>query len=280
MKRWLTTTLAVLLCSAVLRADITVVQTTTVEGGMAAMAAQSGANMTPKMTTRIKGMKSRIEMDAGPASVVTIVDLVAKQVIVLHTDQKTASIVSGATPPAAPPAGAAPAPKVTLPAVEGTIKPTGKSQVIDGIKCDEYTFSTAMNFSEMSGPQVPPEAAAMMQGMKMLMSGSLWVAKAVPGAEEYVAFQKATAASDLASAAMSASGMKVPGMEKLMNAIADVDGVTYLSEMTMNVEGTGPIADMMKQMGAMKITSKVHSITSGALADDLFRVPEGYTVIK
>jgi len=36
----------------------------------------------------------------------------------------------------------------------------------------------------------------------------------------------------------------------------------------------------MKQMGPMKITTRVNSIKSEPLSDDLFKVPEGYTVIK
>jgi hypothetical protein len=285
MKRWLVTTLAVLVCSAALRADVTIVQTTTVEGDMAAMAAQSGAgNMSPKLTTRVKGQKTRTDVETGPISVSTIIDLATKQVIILRADQKTATIVS-AVPPAATtsttttPAGT-PAPPPVTPKVDGSVTPTGKSQTIDGLKCDEYKFTTRMNMGEMTGRQVPPEAASMMQGVTMVMEGSMWVAKDAPGAAEFLAFQKAAASGDMAAAAMGASGVNVPGMEKLMKAMSEVQGLTYLTEMTINIEGTGQIADMMKQMGAMKVTTKVNSITTDALSDDLFKVPEGYSVIK
>jgi len=285
MKRWFTTFLAVLVCSAALRADVTIVQTTKVEGGMASMAASAGAgNMSPKMTTRIKGSKTRTDVETGPVTVATIIDLTTKQIIILRADQKTATIAS-AVPPATgqtPPAAGAPGtkPNVTLPKVDATLAPTGKSQTIDGLKCDEYTFTTRMNMGEMTGQQVPPEAAAMMQGVTMLMEGSMWVAKDVPGAAEYLAFQKSAASSEMAAAAMGASGVNVPGMEKLVKAMSAVQGLTYLTEMTINIEGTGQIAEMMKQMGAMKITTKVNSITTDAVSDDLFKVPEGYTVIK
>jgi hypothetical protein len=282
MKRWLVTTLAVLVCSAALGADVTIVQTTTVEGGMAAMAASSGANMSPKMTTRLKGSKSRTDVEAGPMTVTTIVDLAAKQMIILRADQKTA-LVTSVTPPAAATTTAettTAAPKITLPKVDGAITPTGKSQVIDGIKVEEYAFTTRMNMADMSGPKMPPEAAAMMQGVTMSMAGSMWVAKDVPGAAEFMAFQKSAAAGDMAMAAMGASGMNVPGMEKLVKAMAEVQGLTYLTEMTMSIEGTGQFAEMMKQMGPMKITTKVNSVSTDAVSDDLFKVPEGYQVIK
>jgi len=65
-----------------------------------------------------------------------------------------------------------------------------------------------------------------------------------------------------------------------MKAMADLQGLAYLTEMTINIEGTGQMADMMRQMGAMKVTTKVNSINTDAISDDLFKVPEGYTVIK
>lgn len=282
MKRWLVTTLAVLVCSAALGADVTIVQTTTVEGGMAAMAAQSGAgNMSPKMTTRLKGQKTRTDVETGPVNVATIMDIASKQVIILRHDQKTATI--SAVPPSTMTAEAAAAvkPNATGPAqIDATVTPTGKSQVLDGLKCDEYSFNTRMNMGEMSGRQVPPEAAAMMQGVTMVMTGSMWVAKDAPGAAEFLAFQKAAAANAMAAATMGASGVNIPGMEKLMKAMSEVQGLTYLTEMTINVEGTGQIADMMKQMGAMKVTTKVNSITTDAISEDMFKVPDGYTVIK
>ena len=112
MKRWFTTFLAVLVCSAALRADVTIVQTTTVEGGMATMAAQAGAgaNMSPKITTRVKGMKTRTDVETGPgrpsrpSSIST-----TKQVIILRPDQKTATMVSAVPPATTPPARRLPA---------------------------------------------------------------------------------------------------------------------------------------------------------------------------
>ena len=283
MKRWFATTLAVVLLSTALRADVTIVQSTTVEGGMAAMAAAAGggASLNPKLTTRIKGMKSRMELE-GPVSVVTIVDLTTKQVIVLNDAQKSATIMT----PGAPAPGttsttttttAAP---VTLGKADAKVGPTGKSQVIDGHKAEEIAFTTSLDMAQMGGPQLPPEVAAMMQGMKMIMDGSMWVAKDAPGAREYAAFQKAAASGDMADAALGASGFSVPGMDKVGKAMASLDGLTMLSDMTMTVEGSGPIADMLKQAGPMKVISKVTSITADPISDDLFKVPEGYTITK
>jgi hypothetical protein len=280
MNRWMTTLMVFALCSAVVRADVTVVQTTTIEGGMAAMG--GGAAPSPTTTTRIKGQKRRDDVEVpSMMQLATITDLAAKQIMVLRPDQKTATVVTPTTPAAGTgaPAGTVP-PKVTAPDVDASIKPTGKTQVIDGITCDEYAFTSSVNMSEMGGAQVPPEVSAMMKDMKMNMVGSMWVAKDVPGAAEYIAFQKAAAASNLGSAMATAAGMKMPGMEKMTQAMASMNGMTYLTEMSMTVEGTGQMADMMRQMGAMKITTKVTSVKTDAIADDQFTVPADYKVIK
>ncbi len=278
MKRWFSTVAALVFFSAALRADVTLVQTTTIEGGMAQMAAQAGQTVSPTITTKIKGSKMRTDVSAGPINVSTIVDVAAKQLIVLRPDQKTATVV---TTPAASASGAPAAAPTQGPSIGATVKPTGKSQVIDGIKCDEYTFSTTVDMSTMGGgPQMPPEAVAMMKGVKIIVSGSAWMAKDAPGAAEYVAFQKTLAASDMASTASAMSGVSLPGMGEAMKAMASANGVTYLNESTVTFEGEGQMVEMMKQMGPMKITSKISSISTDAISEDLFKVPEGYTIVK
>lgn len=269
---WFTTLSAIAMLTVALHADVTIVQTTTIEGGMAAMAGP----MMPKTTSRIKGKKSRTDIDAQMVQVTTISDLDARQVILLRPDQKTAQVLTPGS------AGAATKNSGTgAPSIDSSITPTGKSQEIDGIKCDEYTFSTTLDMSEMNpGATMPPEAADMMKGIKMVMKGSMWVAKSVPGAEEFMAFQKAAIASDLGSLLSGASGMQLPGMDRMMKAIGSLNGMAYMTEMTMTVEGTGQMAEMMQQMGPMKITTRVTSITTDPIADDVFKVPEGYSVIK
>jgi hypothetical protein len=84
----------------------------------------------------------------------------------------------------------------------------------------------------------------------------------------------------MAKATMNSAGMNIPGMDKMMKAMGAVSGLPYLTEMTITIDGTGQFADMMRQMGPMKITTKVNSITRDAISDDLFKVPEGYTIVK
>jgi hypothetical protein len=128
MKRWSATLLVCAVCSAVVHADVTIVQKTTVEG---AESMAPGDRPSPATTTRIKGSKGRIDKDsdaaASTASVSTMTDAAARQVIVLDHNQKTARVSSAA--PVAPTA--------TM-KIDGAVTPTGKSQTIDGLKCDEH----------------------------------------------------------------------------------------------------------------------------------------------
>ena len=277
MKRWLATVLVFAISSAVVRADITVVQTTTVEGGVAAAMGPGGSTTTtsPKLTTRIKGLKSRTDMESPPAgNASAITDLVAKQVIVLKHIEKTAQTFDPAT-------AANATPDVSLKLDVSVPVSTGKSQVIDGLKCDEFTFTTKMSMAEVIGSQLPREGAEAMKGISMAMKASMWVTKDALGAAEYMAYNKALAKTDLAAAALKVSGVNVPGLEKLMKAMTGVDGLTYMTVMNMTIEGAGPMADMMRQMmSGTKVTLKVTSISADAIGEDQFKVPEGYTVVK
>ena len=153
--------------------------------------------------------------------------------------------------------------------------------MIDGLKCDEYTFTTTMSMAEVIGSQMPAEAAEAMKGISMAMKGSMWVTKDAPGAAEYVVYNKALAKTDLAAAALKATGVNLPGLEKLTKAMTSVDGLTYMTVMDMTIDGTGQMADMMRQMmTGMKVTLKVTSISADAIGEDSFKVPEGYTVVK
>jgi hypothetical protein len=272
MKRSIASFAIVILCSTVLHADVTVTTTTTIEGGMAAM--MGGA--TPTMVMRIKGLQARSDMEVMGRTISSLADLNKKEVIVLRPDEKTAQVMTPVVPekPGAPPA--------TLPQIDGSVAPTGRSQTIDGLKCDEYAFNVTVSMSEMtSNQQMPPQAAEMFKDLQMLMKGSIWVAKSAPGAAEYVAFHKAALEANLAAIlAGGVPGAPSNGMDRVFKKFTEAEGVPYLTELNMTIEGSGQAADMMKQMGAMKLTSKVSAISTDPIAADLFVVPPDYKIIK
>lgn len=263
--------LAVCAISAVsLRADVTVTTTMTMEG---AAAANMPPGSLPKITMRVKGMKSRSDIESAGATITVITDLVSKQVITLMPNTKTAQVTTGASVAA----GGAP---IAIPKVDASLKPTGKSQTIAGLACDEFTFTMLMDMASMVGTQMPPEAIAMLKGVKMAMTGSIWVARSAPGVAEIMAFNKAALSSGLLAAVSGLKPGQPNGMEQFMTAAASAPGIPYLTEMTMEMQGDGPMVEAMKQMGAMKMIQKVSSVTTDTIPDAMFQVPEGYTIEK
>lgn len=272
MKRWLATFALTLLCVLPLAADVTIVTTTTLEGPMMAMAG-GGANMTPKIVTRIKGTKSRTEVEMGDQLMVTLMDLTTREAILLRPAQKTAQVLTN-TP------AAGEKPKFTLPKIDSRLKATGKAREVSGQQCDEYTVEMRMDMASMT-PNMPPEAATMLKDVRMVMGGMLYVAKGAPGVAEYQKFQASAAKVALGALSGLGGGTQMPaGLEQLMAGFADAPGIPYLTELTLTVEGSGPMVDMMKKMGEMKMISRVTSVTTDALADTLFKVPEDYKMVK
>ncbi len=271
MKRWVATGAAVVLASAALHADLTMTQSITLQGGPAAM---MGGNAAPTIVMRIKGMKTRTETEVMGQTHVILADLTARQVIMLNAADKTARIL-----PMTVPAGSA---DQASPELDVSFKPTGQKRTIDNRSCDEYAIAMTVNMASLGGrsAEMPPEAAQMLQGVQMMMKGSSWIAKSGPGIAEFAAFQKAAADANMLGAISGALGGSSNGLDRVMAASASTHGLPYLTEMTMSVEGTGQIVDMMKQMGAMTLTNKVTGISTEPLSDDLFTVPAGYTMVK
>jgi hypothetical protein len=271
MKRVLTVAALVVLCAAPAGADVTITQTITVEGGMAAMA----AGMMPHMVTRIKGMASRMDVDTKGQSLVTIMDLATKQLIVLNSATRTAQIMT-------PGATAVPGAPVTLPKFDMTVKSTGRSRVIEGAQCEEHAFTMAMSMAEIgASASMPPEAAAAMKDVRMAMTGSLWIATSGPGVADYVRFQKAATDANMVAAFTGvAPGQQAVGLDQLFAASSAAAGLPYLTEMTMTFEGTGKMVDMMKAMGPIRMTHQISSVSTDPIPDAMFELPEGYTVEK
>jgi hypothetical protein len=270
MRRWLATITIAVLCVGRVTADVTITMATSVEGPMTALA--GGGNMSPKIVTQIKGAKSRTEVDLGDQNVATLIDLATKQAIMLRRADKTATVLDGAVPGAAKP-------PIPLPKADIMVKPTGKKREIDTHQCDEFTVAMSMDMASMAGGDMPPAAAAMLKDVRMAVTGFLWVAKGAPGSAEYQAFQ--TNASKLAISVLSGVSRGMPsGIEQMLTGFKDAPGIPYLTELTMNVEGSGEMVEMMKKMGQMKIITRVTSISTDSLPDTLFVVPEDYKLVK
>ena len=274
MKRSVATVALIALCSVALGADVTVTTTTTIEGPLAAM--MNGAS--PRMITRIKGMKSRTDLEFQDQTLSTIIDLATKQAVVLIPAQKTAQVVDAASVAAR--TGSTPG----APRVDAVFEPTGRMQTINGQRCDEFRFSMSLDMSQAGAqaPQIPKEAFEVLKDARMATKGVMCLAKTAPGAAEYAAFQKAAIAANLLSGAASLSGLGAAqgSIDQTMRLFARPEGIPYLVEADTSLEGTAPIIDLIKQLAAVKMINKVTEVSVAPIADDLFTVPADYTYTK
>ena len=103
----------------------------------------------------------------GCRSVGLIHDATGNRVVVLRCDKQEAEVVDAVK--------AAAEVEKRLPArlVTTTIEPTGRSQDMLGVRCEEFAFSVKAPLNE---------------NIVLIRRGTAWVAKSGPGVEEYVAF--------------------------------------------------------------------------------------------
>ena len=256
-------TVAVLACCIVpLRADIRITQSRTVEGPAAVLTPDAGL---PRVTMRIKGMKARTDVETYGHTVTAITDVETQQVLMLRTGSNIAQVT---TPESVRAGGPWQTPHVGV-----SLRLTGRSRMINGVSCDEHAFTMRMDMASVSNPHVPPEA---LKGVSMRMNGSIWIGRPVPGAAEWMAFNKAALHSNLLSAVTGVASE--PWMDKL-HEVSAAAGIPYLTEMTTRYEGSGPMMDIVKGMGDTKMVQKV-TVSTAPIAADLFELPAGYTLEK
>jgi hypothetical protein len=203
-----------------------------------------------------------------------LINLRTNQRIMLRPAQKTAQVSDLSAP-------RSDTDRVLFSKANFSLKPTGRQQDINGQRCEEFTFATAMDLGQLGGlsPQLPKEFIEMTKGITLTTKGTVWIARTAPGAAEYRAYHKAATPANLA--APSASGLpSSPGQTiKLLSVGQDI-GIPYLIQLETAYEGTGPVVEMLKPMGAMKITSKVTDVSTAPISDEVFKVPEDYTIQK
>lgn len=269
MKKLCTIVTILALALAPLRADVTITQTITMEG---AMAAQMGGAQ-PKVVMKIKGNKVRSEAEIMGNTFSSIMDLETQELIVLNAATKTAVITSGA---------AAAKPTTPAPEMKVEFKASGSKRTINDVSCDDHTFKYSMDMTQFSQGQMPPEAAEMMKGITIIADGVTCIAREGKGVAEYSAFQKAAVQKGMLALAMGMSpvGGAGGGMEKLMAAMSSAPGLPYITEISLSFEGTSPMVDMMKQMGGIKMTQRTTAVSTDPIPDDLFKVPADFKVEK
>jgi hypothetical protein len=237
-------------------ADVTITSQVTGKGLGKAAESQS--------ITYIQGMKMRTDSTLADSPASTIIDLEAQKFISVNHKKKEVQVYNLAE------FRQTMEKSVSTSAAKTSMTPNGQKKEIAGKSCDGYDLSVSI-------PMKLGGDAEMM----MVMTGPVFVAKNSPGAADYKKFYLAAAEKGfIASDPRVAKGapQQAKGMTEMYRAMAEA-GVAYSMEMSMKIEGGGPMSSMMnKVMGGTAFTNTVTALSTDPIAADKFQVPSGYNV--
>lgn len=216
--------------------------------------------------TSIKGLKLRMDQRIGDRDVSTIFDLEAQQFISLNHGKKEAEVYDLAKLRADIEKG--------LTTGQGAVafKPNGQTKQVAGYTCTGYDLSIAVPSSMGEG-----------MDFTVTMAGPVFLAKGAPGSTDYSNFYAAAAERGFfftdAKAARASAG-QTKAFTELYRQIAAAKAVPCTVEVTMKVEGGGPLGGMMGKMMGGGFGSTLQTAVAGPLGDDRFQPPAGYKVKK
>lgn len=242
-----------------LRADVTIVQTTTGKGGPIGLDGES--------TTLLKAGKMRVESVMRGKRTITIIDIDKQQFVSINEDKKEAEVTDMS-------AIAQSMQAFKASDVRAKVTPTGNKKQILGYDAAEYEMNVVVPF------QIPEGEGGGDMQLSISMGGPVWVAKDAPGMADYQAFYRTAAEKGFILGdprQAKASPGQAKGMLELYRQMAEA-GVPLVTTMQMKFEGGGPMAGMMAKMGGMNITTTVTKITEGPIDDAMFAVPAGFKV--
>jgi hypothetical protein len=238
-------------------ADVTLKQTTTGKG--------MGTSGTTQTTTYIKGNKMRTDTLLGDRTQSVIFDLDTQRMSAFDSRKEEADVYEMAALVKEVSAS------IDTANMKVSFKPNGQTKDMAGKTAIGYDIEIAMPMSIGGNKDMTVE---------MTLFGPAWVVKSAPGTQDFVAFYKAAAEkgwifSDPRIA--KAPPGQAKAMAEMYKLLAETNGIPYEHDMQMKMGGaSGPLAGLFAKMGNVSFATKVDSVDTGALADDLFAPPAGY----
>lgn len=217
-----------------------------------------------KSTTYIKGLKMRVDNEAGRKSSSTIFDVENQKMYVLDPRKKKADVWDmGAFSQEL-------AKSVAADGIRSSLKPNGQTRSVAGQSAEGYDIEV-----------VVPATVGGTGGMSLtiLLTGTTWIAKGAPGSAEYAAFYQGAAERGWIfndPRAAKGSPGQAKALAQMYTEFAKIGGMPYESQMEIRPQGEGPMAGLMARVGGMSMTSTTESVETAPLADDLFQPPADY----
>lgn len=213
-------------------------------------------------TTYIKGAKMRTETVVGKATQVTIFDLDAQKMYAFEMGKKDADVHSLAQ------LQSEMAKAVEVSAMKMSFTPNKQTKQIAGRAATGYDMSMTIPTS-MGGGEMK---------MTLTMTGPVWIVKDAPGSADWANFYRQAADKGFVFGdprVVKGNPGQAKAMAEMYRKMADAGGIAYETEMTMKMDGSGPLAGLMAKMGGGSTSTTTTDVSTAALTDDLFTVPAG-----
>lgn len=235
-------------------ADVTLTQKTSGKGAIGSVAEG-------ETVTYVKGLKFRSDQTAGNRRTSMLMDAGGTQMVVINHEKKEAEVFDTAK------MGEQMSELVSVSDIKSTFTPTGQTRQVAGQTCTVYDVSIMM----------PVKLANM--AMTMSMTGPYCLVKNGPGHDDFAAFYKAAAERGLFFGdPRAAKATPLPrAMAEMYRKMSEL-GVPLAMDVTIKMQGEGPMAALMSKMGNATMTTETTSVSTDTIADATFEIPAGYKV--
>jgi hypothetical protein len=235
------------------RADVTITQTSSTKIMRMDVSGES--------VMRIKGHKMRTDMTTKDGTTSSIFDLDAQKMTNIDHKKKEVTVIDMAETRQA-------LSGISDADVKADLKPTGATKTVAGLSCTVYDSNIGVNAKVADQP------------ITVVLAGPVCLSKDAPGKADFAAFFATAAEKGLFfqdPRAVKAQPGQAKGMVSLYKMMGDA-GIPMTTDVTIKFEGSGPMAAIMAKMGGGTMSGETTKVETGALADDVFQAPAGYTI--
>ena len=238
-------------------ADLTLKQTTSGKG--------LGMSGTTPAVAYIKGNKMRTDSTIGDRTQTVIFDLDAQKMYSFDSKKKEADVFDMAV------FNKEVASAVDTSNMKVSMTPNGQTKEIAGKTATGYDLEISVPFAMGGNKEM---------AMTMSLAGPTWIVKGAPGTEDYINFYKAAVEKGWIFSdprAAKAQPGQAKAMAEMYRQLAEAGGIAYETDIQMKMGGGGgPMAGLFARMGNVTMSTRIDSVETGPLSDELFAPPAGY----
>ncbi len=219
----------------------------------------AGRKRQGERVTFIKGLKMRVDTVLDGERIVRVYDVSAGKVMFLDAKHREAKVKDFAAIKAAAER------KIRTRNVTTSMVPTGHQKEFFGNVCEEHTFAIRVPLSKDAQ-------------IALLMTGTAWIARTAPGADEYVRFAKVASERGLELGGDSDNLILVAlahAQTELYRMIGELRGVPFAIDTNIKFE-KGALGALLNKVGSGTRISNVTALSVEPISDHHFTVPDDW----